>query len=77
MLKPMLFIFSGAVSLEYPLSLQPVYGKWTIQVIAQVCTATTFKIQFKTTLFKLRVVHQRLSMSIAIKIIIFIFSCYK
>ncbi|XP_054723175.1 CD109 antigen-like [Uloborus diversus] len=25
----------GAVSLEYPLSLQPVYGKWTIQVVAQ------------------------------------------
>ncbi|GIZ00393.1 CD109 antigen [Caerostris extrusa] len=25
----------GAVSLEYPLSQQPVYGKWTLQVIAQ------------------------------------------
>ncbi|GFW23839.1 CD109 antigen [Trichonephila clavipes] len=25
----------GAVSLEYPLSHQPVYGKWTLQVIAQ------------------------------------------
>nr|QOJ54018.1 macroglobulin complement-related 2 [Ixodes ricinus] len=25
----------GAVSLEYPLSLQPAFGKWTIQVIAQ------------------------------------------
>nr|XP_042903885.1 CD109 antigen isoform X1 [Parasteatoda tepidariorum]XP_042903886.1 CD109 antigen isoform X2 [Parasteatoda tepidariorum]XP_042903887.1 CD109 antigen isoform X3 [Parasteatoda tepidariorum] len=25
----------GAVSLEYPLSEQPVYGKWTLQVIAQ------------------------------------------
>ncbi|KAF8787021.1 CD109 antigen-like [Argiope bruennichi] len=25
----------GAVSLEYPLSQQPVYGKWTLQVVAQ------------------------------------------
>lgn len=32
----MIWIFSGAVSLEYPLSQQPVYGQnWTIRVVAQ------------------------------------------
>jgi hypothetical protein len=30
------YYFAGAVSLEYPLSLQPVYGQnWTIRVVAQ------------------------------------------
>jgi len=28
-------IISGAVSLEYPLSHQPIYGNWTIRVVAQ------------------------------------------